>query len=70
MRGRTGYRVELTACFTFSIEETILGPAGLTRIELEEVIDREWWWLSGSTRVLLESSWELESFEELPAEPL
>jgi hypothetical protein len=64
---RSDYRVELKACFTFTIEETVSGPAGLTQVELEEIIDQEWWWLSGSTDVLLESSWELEGFEESPA---
>jgi hypothetical protein len=67
VRGRSEYRVKLTACFTFTIDDTIQARAGLNKLELEEAIDREWWWLSGSTDVLLESSWELDRFKELPA---
>jgi hypothetical protein len=62
-------RVELVADFTFTISETIEVPASVSRQELEDHISRNWWWISGSTDVLLESSWELESFEELLAEP-
>jgi hypothetical protein len=32
---------------------------------LEEAIDRNWWWISGSTDVLLESGWTLDAFEEV-----
>lgn len=60
------FRVELVADFTFTVSETIEAPVGATRDQLEELIDRDWWWISGSTDVLLESSWKLESFEELP----
>jgi hypothetical protein len=58
------YEVELTAHFTFTIQDTIEGGPGLTRDEVEDLVDNNWWWLSGSTDVLLESAWELESFEE------
>jgi hypothetical protein len=58
------YRVELTACFVFSINTTVDGPKGLSREKLEELIDENWWWLSANTDVLLESHWELEAFEE------
>jgi len=64
---RHRYRVELVADFTFIIHETIEAPPGASRQELEDVIERDWWWISGSTDVLLESGWMLESFEELPA---
>jgi hypothetical protein len=62
------FRVELIADFTFVINEMIEAPANVSRAELEEVIERNWWWMSGSTDVLLESSWQLESFEEVPPE--
>lgn len=62
------FRVALIADFTFVINEMIEAPANVSRAELEEVIERNWWWMSGSTDVLLESSWQLESFEEVPPE--
>ncbi|HET9672036.1 MAG TPA: hypothetical protein VFQ40_04225 [Actinomycetota bacterium] len=65
---RCRYRVELTACFEVTIDEVIDAPAGLGRAALEEVIDRTWWWISGATDVLFDSSWKLEGFEELPSE--
>jgi hypothetical protein len=65
---RSSYRVSLIACFEMTIDETLEGAAGLTREDLEELIRQNWWWLSGSTKVLLESSWVLEDFEELPGE--
>lgn len=65
----TLYRVEMVATFTVTISENLRGPAALGASQIEELIDRNWWWISGSTDVLLESNWELESFEELPAEP-
>jgi hypothetical protein len=58
------YRVELTACFVFSINTTLEGPRGLSREELEELIENNWQWVSIDTDVLLESHWELDSFEE------
>ena len=60
-----GYRVEVTANFTFTISEALAAPSGSSAADLEELIDRNWWWICGSTDVLLESSWELQSFEEL-----
>jgi hypothetical protein len=59
------YRVELTACFVFSINTTLDGPKGLSRATLEELIESNWQWVSIDTDVLLESHWELEAFEEL-----
>lgn len=59
------YRVELTACFVFSINTTLDGPKGLSREKLEDLIESNWQWVSIDTDVLLESHWELESFEEL-----
>jgi hypothetical protein len=58
------YEVQLVATFTFTIGDTIEGPPGLSREQVEELVDANWWWLSSSTDVLLESSWDLESFEE------
>jgi hypothetical protein len=60
------FRVELIADFTFVINEMIEAPANVSRPELEDLIERNWWWISGSTDVLLESSWQLEGFEEVP----
>ena len=64
------FRVELIADFTFVISEMIEAPVNVSRAELEDLIERNWWWISGSTDVLLESSWQLESFEEVPPETL
>jgi hypothetical protein len=64
--GRAEYDVELTACFEFSIRTTLTGPPGLRRDEIEEMIEADWMWISMDTDVLLESHWELESFEERP----
>jgi hypothetical protein len=60
------YRVELTACFVFSINTTLDGPTGLTREKLEKLIEDNWQWVSIDTDVLLESHWELDAFEERP----
>jgi hypothetical protein len=59
------YRVELTACFVFSIDTTLDGPKGLSREMLEDLIETNWQWVSIDTDVLLESHWQLETFEEL-----
>jgi hypothetical protein len=68
---RSEYAVELTACFTFSISTTLDGPPGLERDVIEDRIEADWMWISVDTDVLLESSWQLESFEEreLPEHP-
>jgi hypothetical protein len=58
------YRVELTACFVFSVNTTVDGPKGLSREKLEDLIEENWQWISIDTDVLLESHWELEAFEE------
>ena len=62
--GQVEYRVDLTACFLFSIRSTLEGPRDLSRSEIEELIEANWLWVSMDTEVLLESHWELESFEE------
>ena len=51
----------------FTIETDLEGPPGLSRDQLEELIDENWSWLSAETNVLLESHWELESFTERSA---
>jgi hypothetical protein len=61
---RSEYGVELTACFTFSISTTLEGPVGLSEDDIEEMIEADWLYISLDTDVLLESSWQLESFEE------
>ena len=61
---RSSYDLELRACFVFTIETDIEGPSGLSRDQLEELIEANWSWLSADTDVLLESHWELESFAE------
>jgi hypothetical protein len=66
--GSSFYRIELTACFVVTINEVVEGPHHLTKEQLVDVIEQNWWWISGSTDVLLESSWELEEFEELRPE--
>jgi hypothetical protein len=60
------YDLELRACFVFTIETVLEGPPGLSRDQLEELIEENWAWLSADTDVLLESHWELESFTERP----
>lgn len=62
--GRAEYEVDLTACFVFSIRSTLEGPPGLSRGELETLIEDNWLWVSLDTEVLLESHWQLESVEE------
>jgi hypothetical protein len=46
-----GYRVELTAEFTFTINEVVVAPSGASSADLEELIGRSWWWISGNTDV-------------------
>jgi hypothetical protein len=62
--GRAEYEVELTACFVFSVRSTLDGPPALSRVEIEELIEANWLWVSLDTEVLLESHWQLESFAE------
>ena len=62
--GRVEYEVDLTACYVFSIRSTLKGPRDLSRSEIEELIEADWLWVSMDTEVLLESHWELDSFEE------
>jgi hypothetical protein len=68
---RAEYKAELTASFVFSIHTTLEGPARLRRVEIDEMIEADWMWISLDTDVLLESHWEIESIEEhrLPGQP-
>lgn len=63
---RSEYAIELTACFTFTISTELEGRPGLDRNAIEEMIEADWMWISADTDVLLESTWQLESFEERP----
>ena len=65
-RATVAYELELTATFVQLINSRILGQAGLTRSGIEELIDGAWGHLAAETGILLESSWELNSFSELP----
>ena len=63
-QSRSEYEVDLTACFVFSIRSTLEGSRGLSRDEIEALIEANWLWVSLDTEVLLESHWQLESVEE------
>jgi hypothetical protein len=56
------YVVQLTATFVHNIQTTIKGSPGLEQEEIERLIAADWPNISQETGVLLESSWELESF--------
>ena len=47
---RSEYAIELTACFTFSINTTLEGLGGLSKDEIEEMIEADWMWISVDTR--------------------
>lgn len=64
--GLVDYELELVGTFVQSIRGSVQGPSGLGREQIEELVDRDWSTLSIGTEVLLESSWELESFTEMP----
>jgi hypothetical protein len=57
--GRAEYKVDLTACFVFSIRSKLEGPSGLSRNQIEALIEANWLWVSLDTEVLLESHWQL-----------
>lgn len=58
------YRIELSATFDVDISSSVLGPPGLDRVGIEELVDRDWMWISADKNVLQDSSWELMSFAE------
>jgi hypothetical protein len=60
--GLVEYRIELAATFDMDIYSTVLGPPGLDRQAIEEIVEREWAWISADKNVLQESSWQLVGF--------
>jgi hypothetical protein len=63
---RAQYQIELTGTFVQGISSTIVAQPGLSRVDIEELVERNWAELSAESHVLLESSWQLERYEELP----
>ena len=63
------YNVELTGTFVQLINGQVCGPPGLSRQDIEVLVERDWADLSAESHVLLESSWELEGFREGRAGP-
>jgi hypothetical protein len=61
------YDVEITGTFVQLINAQVFGPPGLSREAIETRIEQNWAELSAEAHVLLESSWELESFREFPS---
>jgi hypothetical protein len=66
--GESVYELQLEACFLFTIETSLSGPPGLTQSQLEDLIEKQWWWISADTDVLLESHWNLVAVSETPPE--
>ncbi len=60
------YEIELTGTFVKEIHSRVLGPTGLGRDQIENLIEADWAIIAADKSVLLESSWRLESFEPLP----
>lgn len=56
------YRIELSATFDVDITSSVLGPPGLDRAGVEELIERDWMWISADKHILQEGSWELVDF--------
>jgi hypothetical protein len=57
------YEIELTGTFVKEIHSRISGPPGLTREQIEELIEADWAMIAADKSVLLESWWVLESFQ-------
>lgn len=66
LRSVVQYEVHLVGTFVQSVRGQLSGAPGLSRAELELLVDRHWGDLSANTEVLLESTWELEGYRELP----
>lgn len=64
-KGLTEYRVELSATFDLDIVSTVVGPPGLDRSAVEELIERDWAWISADKNVLQESTWQLIDYVEI-----
>ena len=60
--GLVEYRIEVAARFNLDIYSTVWGPRGLDRQDIEEIVEREWAWISADKNILQESSWHLTSF--------
>ena len=58
------YDVEITGTFVQLIKGQVSGPPGLSRQDIEVLVERDWAELSAESHVLLESSWELDGFRE------
>jgi len=58
------YRIELSATFDVDITSSVLGSPGLDRAGVEELIEKDWMWISADKHILQESSWELTAFHE------
>ena len=56
------YRIELSAIFDVDISSSVVGPPGLDRVGIEELVERDWMWICADKNVLQESSWELVDF--------
>jgi hypothetical protein len=66
--GEVEYAVELEATFDVTIFSTVIGPRGLSRQGVEELVERNWTWVSADKNVLQESSWSLTEFQERASE--
>jgi replication-associated recombination protein RarA len=66
---RVEYRIEIAATFDMDIFSSVWGPPGLGRSGIEEIIEREWTWISADKNILQESRWELIRYdrEERPS---
>ena len=65
------YEVELIGTFVQGIRGAVQGPPGITRYQIEKLIEENWAELSAETEVLLDSSWELEGYHQVrPMSPV
>lgn len=63
--GQVEYRIELSATFIMEIHSAVWGPPGLDRSAIEDIIERNWVFISADKNVLQESSWELLDYSEI-----
>ena len=61
--GFVEYRIEIAATFDLDIFSSVWGPPGLDRSEIEEIIERDWAWISADKNILQESQWELIRYD-------
>ncbi|MEO8424952.1 MAG: hypothetical protein ABI595_13710 [Actinomycetota bacterium] len=57
--GLVEYRIELAATFDMDIYSSVWGPPGIDQPGIEELIERDWVWISADKNILQESRWEL-----------